>query len=265
MEGTVEFEFIKPVDFTCGENEDKCSKFGARKRGYHHGIDYSVEQYTSVKASEDGVVIRAAMNDITPTRKKAYGNVIVIDHTPDAGDDEKHIYSLYGHLEKMSVKRGEVVTKDKKIGESGNTGTVYSGKGREGYHLHFEIIESSGRMEWYDGFQNDGAMGIEGGVNCKDPEDYLGFETIIEYTEEERELTKAERVKFGERLRIVRKRNRWGRPVSDDVWIGNRYAGRFDERTGEIRLYIPASELFALIDGPKPMKRPGDADFDVKV
>lgn len=55
-----------------------------------------------------------------------YGNVILIDH----GDN---ITSLYAHLSKINVKKGQKVFLKTKIGEVGSTGHAF------GDHLHLEI------------------------------------------------------------------------------------------------------------------------------
>jgi len=55
-----------------------------------------------------------------------YGNVILIDH----GDN---ITSLYAHLSKINVKKGQEVFLKTKIGEVGATGHAF------GDHLHLEI------------------------------------------------------------------------------------------------------------------------------
>ena len=83
--------------------------------------------------------------------KANYGNVVVIDHAPEAGKDQRHIYSLYAHLDGVLTSRGETVEKGSTIGISGNTGTrqYYEGERKgipkakqRGFHLHFEIIDS---------------------------------------------------------------------------------------------------------------------------
>lgn len=97
------------------------SSYGKRWGRTHKGIDL-VSSKRNILASDDGVVIFAGT-------KSGYGNCIIINH--------KNGYeTLYGHLSKISVKKGEVVEKGSKIGVMGNTGRS------TGTHLHFEIIKN---------------------------------------------------------------------------------------------------------------------------
>ena len=81
--------------------------------------------------------------------KTRYGNVIVIDHTPEAGNKQRQIYSLSVHLDSRKVSKGQMVSKGSAIGTSGNTGMRYYYQGKKkGYHLHFEIIDSLRELRW---------------------------------------------------------------------------------------------------------------------
>ena len=102
------------------------SYFGMRthpitgKYKLHTGIDLPAPKGTPILSANHGTVIRAEYNT-------AYGNYVMVDH----GGNKK---TLYAHMSKMLVKKGDVVSKGQKIGEVGTTG--YS----TGNHLHFEII-----------------------------------------------------------------------------------------------------------------------------
>lgn len=171
-----ELTFAKPINTAQGD------RYGSRG-GTHKGIDYLASEGTSVIASESGLVVRAAENSKEPDRPRAYGNVIVIYHNPGAADSgkpkDRHIYTLYAHLVEIYVKAGDYVEKYETIGAAGNTGTVKSSKGGEGFHLHFEVIESEGEKDWSSG---KGAMGVEGGVDRKDPERYFNQPKEVEGT-----------------------------------------------------------------------------------
>lgn len=81
---------------------------------FHSGIDYLVAAGTPVKASERGRVVRAAKHE-------ALGELIIIDHTPNAEKGTKYIYTMYAHLSKYDVKLGDDVKRGQTIGSSGNT------------------------------------------------------------------------------------------------------------------------------------------------
>jgi murein DD-endopeptidase MepM/ murein hydrolase activator NlpD len=85
----------------------------------HKGVDIAAKEGTPVKASNDGIVAMAA-------RGKAYGNTIIIDHGGG-------IFTLYFHMQKLFVKRGDKIAKGDVIGAVGATGLA------TGPHLHFQI------------------------------------------------------------------------------------------------------------------------------
>lgn len=85
----------------------------------HSGIDIAVDRKAPVLASADGTVIVAG-------RKGAYGKTVVLDHG-------NGIQTLYGHLNKVSVKPGAEVCRGQKIGFLGSTGRS------TGPHVHYEV------------------------------------------------------------------------------------------------------------------------------
>lgn len=101
------------------------SGFGYRKDPFtgklalHKGIDYRVPKDTPVFSSLPGTVIFAG-------NLFDYGKAIIIDH-------KDGFKTLYGHLNKINVKKDDIVNLQKIIGYSGTTGRS------TGYHLHFEI------------------------------------------------------------------------------------------------------------------------------
>ena len=82
-------------------NENKADKI-------KDGITIKAKRDTTVVASSDGIVV------LTKREDKVYGNYVVIKHG-------NHIVT-YGNLEKITVKKGEKVTKESKIGEVGRSG-----------------------------------------------------------------------------------------------------------------------------------------------
>jgi len=89
------------------------------KRAYHAGIDLSNRIGTPVHASQSGKVTFVGY-------KGNYGKTVVIKH-------QQGYVTLYGHLDKVLVKRGQIVRQGERIGTLGNTGRS------TGPHLHFEI------------------------------------------------------------------------------------------------------------------------------
>lgn len=96
------------------------SHFGKRHRNFHEGIDIAAPQGTPIQASRSGHVIYAG-NKIS-----GYGNLVIIRHS-DA------YATVYAHLSKIQVARGQFVAKGMKIGKVGMTGHATSP------HLHFEV------------------------------------------------------------------------------------------------------------------------------
>jgi murein DD-endopeptidase MepM/ murein hydrolase activator NlpD len=169
-----------------------------RQKGPHQGIDYASPKGTPVKASERGMVVRAAINPQKVVKEMGkdgkmiekvlgrYGRVVIIDHTPNADKDERHIYTLYAHLDVMNVRSGEEVKKGQVIGRSGNTGKreeyEYRKKKRKkegGFHLHFEVIDAKAEKTW---LKEEGPTGIRSGENRKDPNKYFNQTTMVEGT-----------------------------------------------------------------------------------
>lgn len=122
---------IQPV-----RNEDlkrMASGFGFRLdpftkvRKMHKGMDFTSPRGTPIFASGDGVVVRA------DNRSSGYGKHIRIDH----GYGYK---TLYAHLYKYNVKKGQKVKRGDVIGFVGSTGRS------QAPHLHYEVIKDGNRI-----------------------------------------------------------------------------------------------------------------------
>ncbi len=144
---------------------------------FHSGMDYPVPIGTKVFASESGRVVRASRNEYL-------GKLIIIDHTPKAGTDKNHLYSLYAHLSKYAagIKLGARVLQGQEIALSGDTGGSSTGA-----HLHFAIVKLPGKKEW-NPIDNTGV--VPNRKQFIDPECYLGSTlkvdgTIYDLTDEE--------------------------------------------------------------------------------
>jgi len=86
----------------------------------HTGIDIANNKGSNITPFMGGTVTYAAET------KTGYGKHIIIDHG-------NNVTSLYGHLDKILVYKGQVVTTDQVIGLMGTTGWS------TGNHLHFQI------------------------------------------------------------------------------------------------------------------------------
>lgn len=86
----------------------------------HKGIDIAGGRWSPVYATANGVVT-------VSQREGGYGNLVVIDH----GNGYK---TKYGHLNRISVRKGEIVKRFDRIGYMGSTGTA------TGVHVHYEVI-----------------------------------------------------------------------------------------------------------------------------
>lgn len=94
----------------------------------HKGIDYATPKGTPLYNMKDGVVTK-----VTDYQGVNIGKGVIIKW-----EDGKT--AIYGHLDSVSVKVGDVLHKGSLIGYSGNTGSVAGKNG--GYHLHFAIKEN---------------------------------------------------------------------------------------------------------------------------
>ncbi len=108
------------------------SHYGYRKnpfseaREFHGGVDFRGKIGDGVAATADGVVEKA-------NYAKGYGKRVIIKH-------KKGYKTLYGHLSKIAVTKGQKVVAGEKIGEVGSTGRS------TGPHLHYEIIRYGKRI-----------------------------------------------------------------------------------------------------------------------
>ncbi|MCJ7758228.1 MAG: M23 family metallopeptidase [Gillisia sp.] len=89
---------------------------------FHNGMDFSAPRGTPVYATGNGRVARA------DNRSTGYGNHIRVDHGYG-------YTTLYAHLYKYNVRRGQRVKRGDVIGFVGSTGRS------QGSHLHYEIFK----------------------------------------------------------------------------------------------------------------------------
>lgn len=87
---------------------------------FHPGIDLDGVTGDEIRPIMDGVVEEIQYS------KFAYGNSVLVNHG-------NKIVSLYAHLSKIDVQKGQEITMNTKIGEMGKSGRA------SGDHLHLEI------------------------------------------------------------------------------------------------------------------------------
>jgi hypothetical protein len=116
--------FVPPVTST-----RRTSFFGDRRvyryvtgdtsTSIHAGVDYGVPIGTEVRACAAGRVVLARFRIVT-------GNSVILEHMPG-------VYSIYYHLDRISVGEERLVSAGTLLGLSGSTGLS------TGPHLHWEI------------------------------------------------------------------------------------------------------------------------------
>lgn len=104
------------------------SRFGNRRdpiigrTAFHAGLDFRTPTGTPIKASGDGVVIKAGRNG-------GYGKMVEIQHPSG-------LTTRYAHLSKILVKKGQAVATGTTLGAAGSTGRS------TGPHLHYEVRQN---------------------------------------------------------------------------------------------------------------------------
>ena len=97
------------------------SSYGPKKNGLHNdGINIRAPRGSPVKAADNGVVVYAG------SALKGSGNLVLVRHSD-------RWMTAYAHMDKMKVKRGEILKRGQVLGTVGSTGSVDSPQ------LHFEV------------------------------------------------------------------------------------------------------------------------------
>jgi len=99
----------------------------------HRGVDIPGVRGEPVRAAAAGVVTHAVTTPGTPGFR-GYGRAVTIQHP-----NGKH--TLYGHLESVAVKKGDVVAQGQIIGGMGDACDRPNNVNRRcgGVHLHYEL------------------------------------------------------------------------------------------------------------------------------
>jgi murein DD-endopeptidase MepM/ murein hydrolase activator NlpD len=107
-----------------------------KTRKLHTGMDFSAKTGTPIYATGDGKVSKLKRS------RRGYGNHVIIDH----GYGYK---TLYAHMQKYIVRKGQKVTRGEIIGYVGNTGTSVAP------HLHYEVIKDNKKINPANFYYND--------------------------------------------------------------------------------------------------------------
>ena len=115
------------------ENFQTTSRYGKRRDpinrrwAMHYGLDLGAVFKSPVHATAGGIVTHASW-------KGRYGRMVEIDH--GAG-----LKTRYGHLHRISVKKGDRVSYHEKVGLLGSSGRS------TGAHLHYEVVFQDKSMD----------------------------------------------------------------------------------------------------------------------
>jgi murein DD-endopeptidase MepM/ murein hydrolase activator NlpD len=105
-------------------------------RHFHTGIDFTATRGTEIYATGDGVVKQVEI------KRNGYGKNIKIDHGYG-------YVTLYAHMSKFNVRKGQKVKRGEVIGYVGTTGTSTAP------HLHYEVIKHGQKINPVNFFFND--------------------------------------------------------------------------------------------------------------
>lgn len=103
---------------------------------FHEGLDFTAPTGTEIYATGNGIVESVEYSG------RGYGNHIIINH----GFGYK---SLYAHMSKINVKKGDEIKRGNVIGLVGNSGSS------TGPHLHYEVHVNNQKVDPINYFYND--------------------------------------------------------------------------------------------------------------
>ena len=107
-----------------------------KTRKLHTGMDFTAPQGTPIYATGDGKIAKVRRS------RKGYGNHVIIDHGYG-------YQTLYAHMRKYIVYRGQKVKRGEIIGYVGSTGTSVAP------HLHYEVMKNKRKINPVNYYYND--------------------------------------------------------------------------------------------------------------
>jgi|TARA_B100000959_G_scaffold1810_1_gene1984 murein DD-endopeptidase MepM/ murein hydrolase activator NlpD len=107
-----------------------------KTRKLHTGMDFTAPKGTPIYATGDGKIAKVRRS------RRGYGNHVIVDHGYG-------YQTLYAHMTKYIVYRGQKVKRGEIIGYVGNTGTSVAP------HLHYEVIKNKRKINPVNYYYND--------------------------------------------------------------------------------------------------------------
>jgi len=107
-----------------------------KTRKFHTGMDFTAPQGTPIYATGDGKIAKVRRS------RRGYGNHVIVDHGYG-------YQTLYAHMTKYIVYRGQKVKRGEIIGYVGSTGTSVAP------HLHYEVIKNKRKINPVNYYYND--------------------------------------------------------------------------------------------------------------
>lgn len=131
------YALSRPISSQGVDYIDRTYAYGDTQRGNrptHHGVEFVNPRGTPVLAAAGGTIYYAGSDseNVFGPQTDYYGNLVIIAHGIRSPDGLP-IYTLYGHLDRVSVETGQEVQHGDRIGIVGGTGVAL------GPHLHFEV------------------------------------------------------------------------------------------------------------------------------
>jgi hypothetical protein len=122
-----------------GQNPHVYSKFGLPG---HEGLDFFAPEGSGIYAVADGFVSDVRLDGFSNPMVKPYGNQVRIRHSDG-------YESIYAHLSRVAVVRGQMVKAKQLVGLSGNTGHS------TGAHLHLSLKQSGATVRGETTYPHD--------------------------------------------------------------------------------------------------------------
>ena len=119
--------FFQPTEGKVFPNFGQRRIYNDAPRSTHTGVDIAAPQGDPIRAANAGKVVLASHLYLS-------GNAVIIDHGLG-------VFSFYGHMSKILVKRGQAVGKGDVIGKCGTTGRS------TGPHLHWAVRVFDSRVD----------------------------------------------------------------------------------------------------------------------